>query len=281
MNPIPRILAKVTREPWAIIPEHLHSIVGLLERHNSGMESAIKPMDSERPVGEYGSGLMGDVGGGTAVYRIQGIIGQHLSSMETWCGGTDIAAVVGDLEKLAQDSSVKRILLYFDSPGGTVVGLPEAAERLREIDRKKPVVSFTDSLMASAAYWFASQTSKIIATPSSNVGSIGVYSLFLDQSEAMRKAGIKVNAVSAGEFKLAGASFKPMSDDERGMFQAEVDKIYGQFKEAATSRRKIEDRHMQGQVFDGEEAMDFGLVDDLVLSLGDAIQFAAQLTPKP
>lgn len=205
---------------------------------------------------------------GTAIIPVHGIIGKHLSGLEMMSGGVDLDILNGMLDDAESDESVENAVLDFRSPGGTVTGVPESARKIAAFS--KPIVAFTDSQMASGAYWLASQASGgIYATESSSVGSIGVYMALLDESRALENAGIKINAISAGEFKMAGASFKSLTDQERAMFQGQVDTIYGQFKDAVSRHREIADSAMQGQVFDGVEAVAEGLVDDIVDDISD------------
>ena len=159
-----------------------------------------------------------------------------------------------------------------------------AFQRQRSLSRKlteaKPVFAFTDSQMCSGAYWLASQCRSIIATPSADIGSIGVYCALVDESRALEMEGIKVNAVSAGGFKLAGAPFKPLTDDERAMFQAGVDKIYSRFTSAVTTKRAVDIQAVQAKVLDGEEAVAAHLADGLVNDLDQFLSLVqAKLTP--
>jgi ClpP class serine protease len=103
--------------------------------------------------------------------------------------------------------------LDIDSPGGTVAGTPELAAAVSALDQKKPVYAFSSGLMASAAYWIASQARAIYATPSAQVGSIGVVQAVVDRSAAINAAGIKVEVFSVGKYKAMGAPGTPLTDD--------------------------------------------------------------------
>jgi signal peptide peptidase SppA len=177
-------------------------------------------------------------------------------------------------EQAAADPTIEKVLLDIASPGGSVTGVPETGAALARLAERKPVAAWTDSVMASAAYWFGSQAGTIIASPSSRVGSIGVYSIFTDRSGFLEKLGMKVNAISAGKYKLAGAPFKPMEDEERALFQASVDKIRDQFHGAVNAKRSLKQGSMEGQCFDGEDAHANNLVDHLAHSVDEVIAFA-------
>ena len=87
---------------------------------------------------------------------------------------TDSKMISEALREAGQRDDIKAVFLDIDSPGGTVAGTPELAATVKSINDRKPVYAFSSGLMASAAYWIASQARAIYATPSAQVGSIGV-----------------------------------------------------------------------------------------------------------
>ncbi len=86
-----------------------------------------------------------------------------------------------------QRDDIKAVFLDIDSPGGTVAGTPELAAAVASLNERKPVYAFSSGLMCSAAYWIASQARAIYATPSAQVGSIGVVQAVIDNSAALDK----------------------------------------------------------------------------------------------
>src|SRR5262249_2244832 len=100
-------------------------------------------------------------------------------------------------------------------------------------------------------------------------GSIGVWCAYLNLSRQMQNEGVEMQAISAGKYKLLGAYWKALSDDEKAMLQADVNKIYDRFKEAVNLNREVSSEYMQGQIFDGEQAAEIGLVDGLVDSIDE------------
>ena len=262
MKSYPQIISKVYEQPWLITPAKHRAIRRLIEtRIDGGMT---EPDDDGDETPQMA------IDGSTAVIPVHGIIGKHLSMLETMCGGCDLDAIGMMIDAALGDSNVNRLLFDFRSPGGTVTGVPEMARKIANINSKE-TVAFTDSMCCSGALWLAASCSKFFCTESSDVGSVGVYSVFLDESAALEKEGLKVNAISAGKFKLTGASFQPMTEDERKMLQDGVDKIYSQFKSAVTRNRVIADEYLQGQVFDGEDAVKHGFCDGLVESITDIL----------
>jgi signal peptide peptidase SppA len=264
MKSYPQIYAKVYEQPWLITPAKHRAIRNALERRlDGGSDGESMPTESEENCPQ----IMMD--GTTAIIPINGIIGKHLSMLETMCGGCDVDAIAMMIDEAVQDSNCERILFNISSPGGTVTGVPELGRKMANCP--KPTIAFTDTLCCSAALWLASQCNHFYCTESSDVGSVGVYSVYLDESRALDKEGVTVNAITAGKYKMTGASFRPMTDDERKMLQAGVDKIYTQFKEAVTRNRVISEEDMQGQCFDGQEAVEKGFCDGLVEDITDIL----------
>ena len=259
---ITRILDKVYREPWLIKPSAHQSICATLSNYiASGAD-----YDADDDYEEFELKV-----GTTQVIPIHGIIGKHLSLLETSCGGVDVDTIAMKLDAALADDSIDSIVLYINSAGGTVTGVPELAEHIARVADEKQVVAYTDSLCASAAYWLASSCNAVWASRSSEVGSIGVYMTLLNESDKLAKEGVRVEAFQAGDYKLAGASFKPLTQDERELFQQDVDYWYKLFTEHVTSKRPLSTDVMQGQTFVGEKALELNLVDGIVDDLADVL----------
>jgi len=131
---------------------------------------------------------------------------------------------------------VQAVFLDMDSPGGTVNGTPELAALVADVSKAKYTYAFTDGQMCSAAYWIASQSDAVFATPSARVGSIGVLLPMLDESKAFEQAGIKDELFAAGKYKSVGVPGLLLTDEQRAWLQSDVDKIYADFKAAVLAR---------------------------------------------
>ncbi len=167
-------------------------------------------------------------------------------------GSEDIGAA---LREAAGRDDIKAVFLHIDSPGGTVAGTPELADAVAALDKRKPVYAFSSGLMCSAAYWVASQARAIYATPSAQVGSIGVVQAVVDHSAAIEKAGIKVEVFSVGKYKAMGAPGTPLTDDQRELISSNLAEIAGEFHTAVLARgRAIPAEAMEGQTFSGRQA---------------------------
>lgn len=264
MNPIPQIISKVTRQPWVITTEKLHAIMDVLNARISGdfkaMDYDSPERDNERAEYREFSTQSGTV----AVIPVHGILGKHLSSMEIACGGCSLDTLQSQIKAATASPRITRILLDVNSPGGTVTGTPETASLIQSARASKPVWAFTDSEACSGAMWIASQCDAFYATESASIGSVGVRMVLLDYTRKLEEEGVKVNAISSGKYKLLGAPFRALSEEERDMLQSESDRIHQQFQSAVSAVRPVALSHLQGQVFRGEESAGIGFIDGVV-----------------
>jgi ClpP class serine protease len=126
--------------------------------------------------------------------------------------------------------------------------------------------------MCSAAYWIASQARAIYATPSAQVGSIGVVQAVIDNTAALDKAGLKVEVFSVGKYKAMGAPGTPLTDDQRELIQSNLAEIAAEFHDAVLSRgRAIPAEAMEGQTFSGKQAQRHNLAG-MVSDRADAMR---------
>jgi len=182
--------------------------------------------------------------------------------------GLDTERVQSVFNSYARDENIGGILLHIDSPGGSAFGIEELAGDIIEARKAKPVVAVADGLMASAAYWLGASASKLVATPSSLLGSIGVYMMHMDMSKMLEQAGVKPTFISAGKFKTEGNEFEPLSDAAREHTQSLVDSYYTKFVKAVSKGRNVSVATVrqdfgQGRVVTAEEAVRVGMADEV------------------
>ena len=207
---------------------------------------------------------------GTGVIPVAGVIGKGLSPLEKMMGSADVDAVMAAIDQMTANPSVQRIAFHVSSPGGTVTGVEELANKIRGL--KVPTMAYTDSEMASAAYWIASAADRVIAAPSATVGSIGVYMAIPDLSKAAEMQGVKMVVIKSGKFKGAGIEGTSLTQDQLDNLQASVDAIHADFKAAVLMKRKmVKADSMEGQTFSGKQAAQLGLVTGLADTFNAAL----------
>jgi signal peptide peptidase SppA len=276
-NKLVRVLTALHTEAWLLPPSVHAKLVAIAEAHASGgdIEAAqhalAAGMQSESKR-EYA--MHGDV----AVIPVEGVIGRKYSSSLHSSGVTSVDVLQRLIESATADPRVSALVLSIDSPGGLARGVPEAARAVSAANTSKPVIAYVDGQACSAAYWIASQASAIYATESASVGSIGVYSSFLDASAAVAAAGCRVDLFKSGKFKGMGLEGTSLTDEARELIQKSVDDLGVQFRAAVRSgrARDISDDVMQGQSFDVAEAQANGLIDG-TSTLAKAVADASRL----
>lgn len=204
--------------------------------------------------------------GSVAVLPMYGAISDRMNLMSDISGGTSTAEMTQLLRKALADDSVSAIVFDIDSPGGVTDGAPEFAAELRRAKGIKPIVGVVNTMAASAAYWYGSQMTELVATPSGEVGSIGVYAAHTDMSAANEAAGMKVSYISAGPFKTEGNPDEPLTDEGRAAIQEQVDAFYEMFladvaKGRETNVETVRESYGQGRTLLARKALAAGMVD--------------------
>lgn len=169
------------------------------------------------------------------------------------------------LEDLADDDKVEAVMVYINSPGGTVVGGENLYLGLGRLAEQKPVVAVMGSTATSAAYMTAIATDRIFAREGTLTGSIGVIMQTADVTGLMEKIGVKPEVIKSGPFKAQPNPMEPVSDEARAHIQGVVMDMHAMFVDMVASGRGLErDRVLglaDGRVFTGRQAIQEGLVD--------------------
>ncbi len=257
------VLHAFRKHPWAITPEKFAEIEGFLQGKVAAPRKLVV-RGQKAPEARGGGGVQ--MAGRIALLPLFGVISQRANLMSEISGGTSAEMYGRQLEALVADRQVKAIVMVIDSPGGSVLGVPELAAKINALKADKKIVAIADAIAASAAYWLGCQASELNVTPSGQVGSIGVIAQHVDESAANEKAGIKTTLVTAGRYKGEGDPSQPLGDEALAQMQKMVDDYYGMFvRDVARGRGKTENRVKsdfgQGRVVLAEEAVSRGMAD--------------------
>ena len=135
-----------------------------------------------------------------------GIISHRASMMSeiSGSGGGSIQSLTAQFRQALADTNCKAIVFDVDSPGGSVEGVVELAQEIYNARKQKPITAVCNAMACSAAYWLASAASEVVCTPSGQCGSIGVYMMLQDESEALKSEGITINLIKAGKVQSRG-----------------------------------------------------------------------------
>ena len=199
-------------------------------------------------------------------------------------GAEPAGVVAGDtfarlIREAREDEDIKALVLRIDSPGGSAWA-SELIRRELELTRQagKPVIASMSSVAASGGYWIATGADEIWAAPSTVTGSIGIFGLFPEFSEPLRRLGIGVDGVATAPLAGALDPRRPLDPAAAEAMQLGIEHGYRRFLEVVAQARKMTvaevDAVARGRVWTGEAASGLGLVDKLG-SLDDAIAAAA------
>lgn len=206
--------------------------------------------------------------GKVGVVPLVGAIGKGLSNYDKATGGADVDEFRAELAKMAARPDVETVLIHVNSPGGTVVGVREAADAVYNLG--KPTVTFSDDLMASAGYFIGSQADRVVVTPSSAIGSIGVYQVLYEVDTT--RDGFKVEALKSGDLKGAGIYGVPITPEQKAYLQANIEEMGADFRSTVLRKRSLVSMDdMRGQDFTGRTAAAKGLATGLANGLDDLI----------
>ncbi len=186
------------------------------------------------------------------------------------------------LRKFRKKKSIKAIVIRINSPGGTVAPAQEIYREIRKVENHKPIVASMETVGASAAYYIASATDKVVCSAGTITGSIGVIMMLPDIHNVIQKIGVGVNVIKAGEYKDIGSPLRQLTDPEKKILEKFAADIHEQFiRDVAAGRKgKIDEEKLRsiadGRFFCGEKAKEMGLVDSLG-NFYDAVKIAADM----
>lgn len=217
---------------------------------------------------------------GVAIIPVHGALINRFGG--SWGFATGYQYIRRMMNAALEDDDVKLLVFDIDSPGGESAGCFELSNEIRQSRTIKPSMAVVDSLACSAGFAVPSSCTRMVATPSGRIGSIGVYRMHIDISGALDQAGVKITFVEAPEEgqKTAGNMFEPLSDDARKDAQKSVNQTYDDFVNLVVANRGISAdavRDTQARVFRADEALALGLIDAVQTPSEAVSSFLAEL----
>ncbi len=204
----------------------------------------------------------------------------------TILNGTQKAGTIGGdstahmLRRARLDSSVKAVVLYVDSPGGSAFAseiIRQEVELLKEAG--KPVVASMSTYAASGGYWISASADQIWASPATITGSIGIFGMFMTFEDTLDYLGVRTDGIGTTDIGALTptAALKPQMAN---IIQRSIEHGYDEFISLVAQQRNMTkenvDEIAQGRVWIGQTAKELGLVDELG-NLDDATKAAADL----
>ncbi len=275
------IIEYMTDSAWLVEPGMLEQFCHIVERHIAGEKLG----DDEIAAATGGRAGADDkhsfeiTADGTAIIPVSGVIAKY-SRMVNGASqprGTSLEQLSKQLNEARTDARVGRIFLLIESPGGSVAGLFDFADQVYAASFEKPVVAFADDMAASAAYLIGSQAGAFYGNATAAIGSIGVYTLFVDSSRRAAQMGLKFIIVRSGDNKGVGSPGVEVSDENIAAIQERIDGLYQMFLSAVLRGRSAAGLSAEGlgaladgRVYLAAEAAAGKLIDG-VMSLSEAL----------
>jgi signal peptide peptidase SppA len=276
-----QLLSAIFRHPWAIDEQSALGYGPLISNLVNGGSVQLDGID-EKPFTITGTVEKGSdepqadpdtVKKSVRVIPISG----PLMKNDQFCGPTGMSTIAGRIKEADNDKSVDAIVLKIESPGGTVDGTIELASAVTEC--KKPVVTYVDGLMASAALWIGICADEVIAsTEFDRIGSVGVLLSFADMKPAYELQGVKFHQISSS---LSPDKTRRMDELLRGDYEGYrkevLDPLADNFiNHVKENRPGVKEEHLTGKVFFARDVM--GVFVDRIGKMTLAISRALELS---
>lgn len=232
--------------------DSLSGLNALLYGSNQLQENILEDGDDQSRIAKiYVDGTIANTGGG-------------LFSSE----GYNHQVFLEELKQIQYDATISAVVLEVNSPGGGVYESAEIAKEIRKIQEfNVPIYVSMTSMAASGGYYISASADKIFATEETITGSIGVIMSGMNYSGLMEKLGIEDATYKSGALKDVGSGSREVTEEDKKVLQGFVDSSYNRFvKIVADGRGMSIDAVKQiadGRIYDGEQALDNGLIDEL------------------
>lgn len=171
------------------------------------------------------------------------------------------------IDQMKNSRRNKGIMLYVDSPGGSVYESDELYLKLMEYkeETNRPVYAYFATQACSGGYYIAMAADKIYANRNCWTGSIGVIISLLNYKNLYDKLGIKEIDITSGENKAMGSGGLNLTDEQKKILQSLVDEAYDQFVGIVSDGRGMDVETVRsladGRLYSAQQAFENGLID--------------------
>ena len=169
------------------------------------------------------------------------------------------------LAEVARDDRAKALLVFIDSPGGTVAGGEALYRALSRVAERKPVVAVMGGTAASAGYMVALPAERIFAREATVTGSIGVILQTAEFSGLLERLGVRSEAITSGRLKDQPSPFRPLTEEGRAALESVVQDLHAQFVAMVAKGRRLDEDAVRaladGRVLTGRQALAARLID--------------------
>lgn len=235
----------------------------LLNLITSTKEGKIDASEKKEPKSSFiysDEGSTGSSSQKVAILNIKQPIVKH----SQFCGPEGTKSMMNRLRTIENDNDIAGVVLDIDSGGGQVYGTPEFHDFIKNFS--KPVVTYTDGLLCSAAYYIGSAASHIVANKRADaIGSIGVYSQILDVTGWYEKQGAKLHTIYSSKSTEKNKAYREVLEGNYDSYiSEELDPLVDSFVEdMKSSRENLNKKVFKGATFNASDSLELGLIDEI------------------
>ena len=178
-----------------------------------------------------------------------------------------VRSVTDQLDRAASDDMVEAVILEINSPGGGITATDTLHDEILQFKEKtgKKVVVYMKDVAASGGYYIAACSDRIVAHPTSITGSIGVIMMLFNFEGLYNLIGVSENVIKSGKLKDMGSSSRPITEEEKKLFQEIIMEMHSRFVDIVSKGRGMPKEEVanlaDGRVYTGQQALGNGLID--------------------
>lgn len=203
-----------------------------------------------------------------ALIELDGVIQDTGEIVSLFSDGYHHQTFMKKLNYVKDNNSINGLVIRVNTPGGGVVESAEIHDKIVEIveEAEKPVYISMGGMAASGGYYVSAPATKIVATPATITGSLGVIMQSVNYSELAEKMGVDFVTIKSGEHKDILSPTREMTAEEADILQNMLNNSYEQFVDVIANGRGLDDQVVReladGRIYDGQQAKELNLVDD-------------------
>ena len=183
---------------------------------------------------------------------------------------------LNDLENINKSSNAKALLVNINSPGGTFVSSKELYDKIKEISKKIPVVTYMREMATSGGFLVSLASQKIFSNIGTITGSVGVILQTAEITELLEKIGINPIVIKSGKLKATPNPLEVLSENDSRYLNDVIKSMQLEFLSILSENRNIESKTLEiisdGRIFTGKQAKELNLID-FIGSKSDAIRW--------
>lgn len=267
-----QLKSELYNSPWAIDVRALSSLSSAIE---------LGDIESIRASLSFGADneSITKIVNGVAVIPVNGVLCDEVNFMVRWGYASSYQLIERDFNQAIDNSQVKGVLFYMNSPGGSAIGCKRLADLIFSSRGAKPIRAFVQGMCGSAAFYVASACDRIEATADSLVGSVGTIMPHQEFSGYLKELGVgaKVFTNTDSPKKGHGNIYEPLTDAAKATLQQFVDSYGRPFINDVARYRGIkpEDviaKYGQGEAMRADVAIKSGVIDAVVESFSESLE---------